>query len=135
MAFANEPHTRMNATLLALDERDIPEDALITTNPFPHVPRHVVLDDGTVYDRRDGGAVSDLISRHSAEVRDLNEQIGGLKYENGKLCDRTRRLEQALLGDYHTCRRILAECMPDRLEGFEASARAVLSDLGIEVVS
>ena len=124
----------MNAALLALDERDIPEDTLITTNPFTHVPRHVVLDDGTVYDRRDGARIDDLISDWSAETRDLNEQIGGLKCENERMRERVGRLESALLGDYHTFRQFLAENAPDKLEDYEASALAVLSDLGIEVV-
>ena len=133
MAFASGPRTRMNATLLALDERDIPDDTLITTNPFTHTPQHVVLDDGTVYDRREGARIDDLISDWSAETRDLNEQIGGLKCENKRLHDRIRRLESALLGDYHTFRRFLEENALDKIEDFEASARSVLSDLGIEV--
>lgn len=133
MAFENNPRTRMNATLAGIGERDAPADTLITTNPFEHAPRHVLLDDGTLYDRCDSGSIADLISDWTAETCNLNEQIGGLKCERDRLRARVELLESTLVENYASFGRFLAGVAPDRIDDYELTVRAALSDLRIEV--
>ena len=133
MAFENEPRTRMNATLLGIGERDVPSDTLITTNPFDHAPRHVILDDGTMYDRCDDGSLADLAASWTAEACDLNDQILSLKNERDRLLERVKLLEGTLVGNYASFGRFLAEVAPDRVGDYDSTVLSVLSDLEIEV--